>query len=147
MKRKPRIVGDALLVGERFGYLTVLEPIREHKRFLRYLCKCDCGNYTVSAHHLLLKGDVVSCRCKSQKKDLRGYQFGWLLVLSRSKFLKEKGTSFPWRCWCMACFKPTLYTTYELMAGRTHCGCLRGPKARVLPKGTVPPQIGKVWEG
>lgn len=56
------------LSGQRFGRLTVVERAGTKvtpcgsKRTL-WLCKCDCGNTTITATQELKKGDTKSCGC------------------------------------------------------------------------------------
>ena len=51
------------LTGQRFGRLTVLEPLPGERR-TRWRCVCDCGRETVvgSGHHLT-SGNTKSCGC------------------------------------------------------------------------------------
>lgn len=49
------------MVGKKFGRLTVLEEVQDHKG--RWLCLCDCGNTKeVSGNHLR-NGSIRSCGC------------------------------------------------------------------------------------
>ena len=52
------------LTGQRFGFLTVIKRIANSKSGrIRYLCRCDCGNYKeVQANHLV-NGKIISCGC------------------------------------------------------------------------------------
>lgn len=62
------------LTGKRFGRLTVIEQSSSTERGLaRWLCKCDCGNYCVSAGVDLRRGHVKSCGClqKEQAKAVK----------------------------------------------------------------------------
>lgn len=53
------------LVGKRFGSLTVIKKCDERKSSkVRWLCKCDCGNYTTPITRRLTKGITTSCGCK-----------------------------------------------------------------------------------
>lgn len=51
------------MTGERHGRLTVIKYDHSDKYYKAYwLCKCDCGNYTVvDRSHLLT--DTKSCGC------------------------------------------------------------------------------------
>ena len=46
------------IVGQRFGKLVVLEllPDSTKEKRRQYLCKCDCGNYTIVNSTNLLTG-------------------------------------------------------------------------------------------
>ena len=49
--------------GARFGRLTVIEKAPSANKNGRWLCKCDCGNYTTVYGCNLKKGDTTSCGC------------------------------------------------------------------------------------
>lgn len=51
------------LTGERFGRLTVIEKIPSNNTNARWLCKCDCGNYTDVLGTTLRRGESKSCGC------------------------------------------------------------------------------------
>ena len=53
------------ITGKRFGRLTVLYVLREDKK---WLCKCDCGNYTKVAATHLRTGHTVSCGCRAKEQ-------------------------------------------------------------------------------
>ena len=50
--------------GKRFGKLIAIkiEPHKPNQRN-RWICKCDCGNYTTVTLNNLLSGNVKSCGC------------------------------------------------------------------------------------
>ena len=53
------------LVGKKFNSLTVIEKCVERKSSkVRWLCKCDCGNYTTPTTYRLVNGITKSCGCK-----------------------------------------------------------------------------------
>lgn len=49
-------------VGEKYGKLTILEPIKKGKGYY-YRCLCDCGNETIVAANHLFNGHTKSCGC------------------------------------------------------------------------------------
>lgn len=54
------------LSGVRFGKWTVIEPTRIYhsgRNYLRWKCRCDCGNERVVSKAHLEKGLSTSCRC------------------------------------------------------------------------------------
>ena len=56
------------LVGQRFGYLVVLERAEDYalpcgQRQVQYLCQCDCGNKKVVRGLHLRGGNTKSCGC------------------------------------------------------------------------------------
>ena len=50
-------------VGERFGRLVVIRPIRETGKKLQYLCQCDCGKEHTTRAEYLHRGEIRSCGC------------------------------------------------------------------------------------
>jgi hypothetical protein len=52
------------LIGRKFGRLTPLGFLGIIKfRGAKWLCHCDCGNFTITDAAKLLQGRAVSCRC------------------------------------------------------------------------------------
>lgn len=56
------------LTGQKFGRLTVIRRAEDHiqpngKHATKWLCKCDCGNYTTVLANSLKSGDTTSCGC------------------------------------------------------------------------------------
>ena len=53
------------LTGQKFGYLTVVEKAGSDPKRAewRWLCKCDCGNFTIVPSYRLRHGGVTSCGC------------------------------------------------------------------------------------
>ena len=53
------------LVGQKFGYLTVVEKAGSdpQRAEWRWLCKCECGNLTIVPSYRLRHGGVTSCGC------------------------------------------------------------------------------------
>ena len=52
------------IIGKRFGYLTVLNSIKDTHGRSRWNCQCDCGNKTVVRTGDLNRGNAKSCGCK-----------------------------------------------------------------------------------
>lgn len=78
------------LLGMKFGKLTVIEQIHEPYAYMKYKCRCDCGNEKVIMGAHLSDGSTTSCGCsryvKSSKlftKSLVGKTFGILYVKER----------------------------------------------------------------
>lgn len=69
------------LTGQRFGRLTVIKRADDYielsgRHRVRWLCKCDCGNYCVTSADRLKSGKTRSCRCLSSelsRKRLKKY--------------------------------------------------------------------------
>ena len=55
------------LTGHRYGRLTVVKRYGTYKSFDHqtptWLCRCDCGNYTVVNGNALKIGSTKSCGC------------------------------------------------------------------------------------
>lgn len=53
------------LTGQRYGKLTVIEPVPKRKKDgrLLWLCLCDCGTYIVRDTSSLRMGHIKSCGC------------------------------------------------------------------------------------
>lgn len=52
------------ITGQRFGRLIALGPV-DHNNFgrLKWLCRCDCGNETITNGESLRRGATQSCGC------------------------------------------------------------------------------------
>ena len=52
------------MAGRRCGRLTVLRRAEQgNDRQARWLCRCDCGNHTVTKGAYLRRGETKSCGC------------------------------------------------------------------------------------
>ena len=53
------------LKGQKFGRLTVLEPVPERAQdgSVYWLCRCECGRYITQSANKLRMGRSVSCGC------------------------------------------------------------------------------------
>lgn len=54
------------MTGERYGKLTVLEIAGCRKSSAAWLCKCDCGNYSITTRTNLVKSQTTSCGCNKE---------------------------------------------------------------------------------
>lgn len=54
------------LTGNRYGTLTVLEPVRQPDKQVKWKCKCDCGSVKDYFKSSLLS--IQSCGCLARKK-------------------------------------------------------------------------------
>lgn len=61
------------ITGQRFGRLTVIkrQGTNKHRKAL-WLCKCDCGNETVTTGVRLRKGESLSCGCYGMEQRTLG---------------------------------------------------------------------------
>ena len=55
------------LLGERYGYLTVISPVENINGRTAWLCKCDCGNEITVLTKYLRGKKKTSCGCKEDK--------------------------------------------------------------------------------
>lgn len=51
------------LENQRFGRAVVLRRVENKGRYVRWLCKCDCGNEFIALTNHLRNGSVQSCGC------------------------------------------------------------------------------------
>ena len=59
------------LTGKKFGKLTVLERCENSKSgYVRWLCKCDCGNNSIVYAGNLTKKHTTSCGCYKKQKTI-----------------------------------------------------------------------------
>lgn len=59
------------LTNQKFGMLTVLKRVENVGKNTMWLCKCDCGNETVTCGGRLVSGTTKSCGCLK----LKGYNW------------------------------------------------------------------------
>lgn len=120
--RKPR----TNLVGQTFGYLTVIEWIGQGK----WKCQCKCGNIVNVQTDNLKSGNTKSCGCyqkeqasKACLKNLIGNKFGKLTVIERAPNNRFNNTC--WKCRC-DCGGITIVDVNNLKNGNTtSCGCVK----------------------
>ena len=56
------------LSGKKFNKLTVIRRVENPKgSHIKYLCKCDCGNYVVHFGSNIIQGNVKACGCVLKK--------------------------------------------------------------------------------
>lgn len=55
------------LVGQRFGFLTVLSLDLSRANFTRYMCECDCGEVLSIRGEYLPNGHTRSCGCLTNR--------------------------------------------------------------------------------
>lgn len=92
--------------GQTFGLLTVIGRHGMLGRRAAFLCRCACGNETVTAGTYLRSGYVKSCGClpygpARTRIDLTGKRFGRWTVL-RAGALRGSATdrTLMWLCRC-----------------------------------------------
>lgn len=119
------------LIGQRYGFLIVLEEAKEEKRKqVMWKCICDCGNETIVSTENLRSGNTKSCGCwgrtssfRGRWKDLRGQKFGKLTPIHYIKGNEESNGR--WECKC-DCGNLIQVQSYSLTSGNTlSCGCIQ----------------------
>jgi hypothetical protein len=50
-------------LGKEFGWLTVIDVIRNSKGIIEFLCRCRCGNETRGRCDKIISGHKMSCGC------------------------------------------------------------------------------------
>ena len=81
--------------------MTVIKRVESNQASARWLCKCECGNYTeVNGTHLR-NGSIQSCGCKRSEGnngyDEIGKTYGKLTVIERAPN-RENNTHRFWKC-------------------------------------------------
>lgn len=110
------------IADQRFGMLKVLYPTKERYRGNVYwVCKCDCGNYTLATCADLRRGNTTSCGCKLYN-DLTGKKFGHLTVVRDTG--KTKRNSRVWECKCDCGNIVEKITTQLKENTYLSCGCV-----------------------
>ena len=51
--------------NQKFGYLTALSKFEKQNSRWKWLCKCDCGQFSIVSISNLLNGHTKSCGCKN----------------------------------------------------------------------------------
>lgn len=121
--------------GNRYGFLTVVKQVGSNKeRKALWLCRCDCGNMTITTGKCLRKGHTRSCGCLARKitsenslHDLTGERFGMLTVIERAptRYSKLGNPTTRWLCKC-DCGRMKDIAANALTAGHTRsCGCMK----------------------
>lgn len=122
------------LKDQRFGMLTVVEYIKEEKK---WLCKCDCGNTTLKRSWDLRHEKGTTCGCKRGGSfkliDLKGKKCGHLTA---QKYIGNH----QWECIC-DCGNITIKNQTQLKNENVSCGCMLNKVKLKYHKGD---RIGKL---
>lgn len=118
------------LRGNKYGYLTPIEILRDSNGRMVWKCQCDCGNIIEVVSYNLTHNRIQSCGCKKKelisqkvKKDLTGQRFGKLTVLASTE--ERRNGNIVWKCQC-DCGNITFVPTSNLRHDNPHttsCGC------------------------
>lgn len=111
------------LTGQKFSMLTFIKR-SENKG--KWDCLCDCGKIKSIRSDHVTSGRVQSCGCsigKDNLKDITGFTFGKLFVISLS-YIHPKSGAY-WTCLC-DCGNTKTINGRSLRNGRIiSCGCVR----------------------
>jgi len=78
-RKKSSPTPDSMILGRKFGRLTVVEKVRVNKAW-RWRCQCECGKETKTTAHKLQTGWTSSCGCfaADQARNRRGdRRYNW----------------------------------------------------------------------
>lgn len=111
----------AVSVGQKFGKLTVLEPVAGRKT-PHWLCRCDCGNIVLYSEAQLINGQRKSCGCM-KSPDITGCRYGFLTVIGRSDKRAPRGkrTVPLWECRCDC--GAIVYKAKDTLTNPDQCSC------------------------
>ena len=139
MMRKVITKEHKSLIGEQFGYLTVIgkdvdEIDKNGHKVYKWLCTCKCGN-KISVKECNLKyGSRKSCGClqkeragEHNKKDLSGQRFGRLYVICKVEpYISPQNKKLTQYLCCCDCGNQKIVIGSHLTGGlTTSCGCHR----------------------
>lgn len=124
------------LFGKKFGMLEVIgyladqgDPVPQLSS-LRWLCKCNCGNYTIPKAYTLMNDMISSCGCIASKRRnwddydwIFGRKFGKLEILGFCAIqdLRTRPGSWKWLAIC-ECVRHTTTSARAVKQGYTSCG-------------------------
>lgn len=119
------------ITGIRFGRLVAEKLTSEIPKdgSARWVCRCDCGNFTEARGTALRYGKIKSCGCLRNNPihnmspvDLVGKRFGRLTVIER---VGLKNSTVYWRCACDCGQLKLLRTGMLTTSGNKSCGCMK----------------------
>lgn len=128
--------------GEHIGRLTVIEKSDEWytypdgSRDFKWVCRCDCGNITVTRGNVLRDTRFVqSCGCWRREEsvkdeDMLDRDFGYCHIVSRASRINVGGpngnsTVDAWNCVCTKCGRKFVARGPQIRFGKVNsCGCM-----------------------
>lgn len=138
-------------IGNKYGFLTVIEKVIDKNGKTAWRCKCDCGNEKIVRGSDLRTGRITSCGrgCKLRAlrsgvfKDETGKKYGRLTVLYRNG--KNASNKTKWHCIC-DCGKEVDVLGEELRNGSVvSCGCYNREKSSEMQfKNEIGNRYGKL---
>jgi hypothetical protein len=105
------------LKGQRFGRLIAIEekPNRDNQGYVRWLCKCDCGNEKAVRGSHLIRKQVKSCGCLRHDVGKAKIHYAIAKVLKHGK--SESRLHQIWRSMKQRCLNPRK-SHYKYYGGR-----------------------------
>lgn len=119
-----------MVIGERFGSLTILRELSTKHDVRQFECRCDCGQITTAPIGHLQTGHKQSCGCKRKqaatergRQVLRGDKFGMLTIIRETERGNWKERRFVCAC---ECGQTTIAALKDMVTEQKRsCGCLK----------------------
>lgn len=128
--------GKEILVGQKYGRLTVLEVYKDCTP-QEVLCECECGNRIRAIKFQVLSGHTQSCGCLSRERKSEAVTKDWTGYVSESgvtlnhQAYKQDG-SWLWDCTCY-CGNHFINRPVNIVTGVVKsCGCLKESGGELL---------------
>lgn len=134
-----------VIIGEKYGHLTVLEeaPRGKHGE-RRCICRCDCGNVANFIIYPMLAGR--NTHCKKCNPHSGGYRFpdivgkrinGWDVLEAVDGSPQKKVTGYMFRCQCARCGHETIKSHGELNHSKSNRCRFCQPNFNFVVSGTI----------
>lgn len=134
------------LTGQQFERLNVISfNGKDNCGKSQWLCKCRCGNTTITTTARLRNGNTKSCGCIQKEKatehmqrirgtsskDLVGRRFGKLVVIEKTNERYSSSKQIIWKCKC-DCGNECCIPVGSLTSKATQsCGCISKEKSAI----------------
>jgi hypothetical protein len=134
---------EKITIGERFGYLTVIEETEKRSKYAEIIwkCMCDCGTICEVITGYLRRGKKKSCGCIKKElydkniREVSGKRFGRLVAIMP---LEKRAAGYViWQCRC-DCGNIVETSITKLRLGRIFsCGCFARDQATARAETSV----------
>lgn len=121
------------LTGKKFNKLTVVKRGENICNHPAWICRCDCGNYTLVSSQNLRNNTTKSCGCwrkempTTRTLDISNQRFGKLIALEidyKRTLNTPHGNGTYWKCKC-DCGNIVSVPLQSLRRGHSNsCGCI-----------------------
>ncbi len=118
-------MANQLVIGERYGHLTILEEAprgKHHER--RYICRCDCGNIdSFNVQNTLRNPDHKCRKCVPhsgghKRPDIVGTVInGWEILENN---YEQQGAAYFFTCRCTRCGNKSVKSTGQLTVSKSN---------------------------